>query len=88
MIITNTSFAQSRTSMMGPKAKSYKPWENKSTVAYPISQLAEPNIKEFGGKAKNKKHVFDADKAIVIQNQSKRTQLMGPKAKNHKIWED
>jgi hypothetical protein len=88
MIITGASFAQSRTNLMGPKAKNYKPWENKNTEVSPTSHLAEPSKKEFGGKAKNQKRVLHTEKVIVIQNGSKKSQLMGPKAKNYKAWED
>jgi hypothetical protein len=84
MIITGASFAQSRTNLMGPKAKNYKPWENKSTVVNTTSHLTEPSKKEFGGKAKNQKRVLHTEKVALIENNSKKSQLMGPKAKNYR----
>ena len=50
--------------------------------------LFEPNKKEFGGKAKNQKRVQYTEKVVVIQNSSKKSQLVGPKAKNYKPWEN
>lgn len=86
MIITGASFAQSRTSLMGPKAKNYKPWENK--VVNPTSHLTEPSKKEFGGKAKNQRPVLYTEEVAVTQNNFKRSQLMGPKAKNYRAGLD
>ncbi len=84
MIITGTSFAQSKTNLMGPKAKNHKPWENKNTEANTTSHLTEPSKKEFGGKAKNQRPVSSTEKVAVIHNSSKKSQLMGPKAKNYR----
>ena len=84
MIITGASFAQSRTSLMGPKAKNYKPWENKNTEASTTSHLTEPNKKEFGGKAKNKKHTLHTVDLALVQKNAKKDRLMGPKAKNYR----
>ncbi len=61
---------------MGPKYKNVK-HVGKSDP----SSEGTPKKEVFGGVLKNKKHVFDPNKAVVLPENSEDTFSTGPKAK-------
>jgi hypothetical protein len=83
-----STIAQNRNQLKGPKAKNYKPWMNKEQSNTPF---VFKNIEaKKGPKAKNDKIWSEENKnapTTAVKAGSKRNNLKGPAAKNFKHWE-
>ena len=86
MLATSMMWAQSRTSLKGPKAKHYKPWKQETT-ATPV--YTDETMEWQGPKAKNERlHKVDAIPEVQFLARTERRHLKGLKAKHYKPWQD
>ncbi|QTE23006.1 hypothetical protein [Polaribacter cellanae] len=89
ILIGFNTVAQSKKIVLGSKAKNYKYWKHKKvSTVIKLNTLKHIDLK--GSEAKNLK-IWNRKKSetkIVLAKKTKIRKLIGPKAKNHKPWQN
>jgi hypothetical protein len=88
-MVSFTAQAQSRTTLKGPAAKNYKPWED--TEKSSVRAVSYANKEDKKGPAAKNQKVWEkqsTNNEVMIVGIAPKNKLMGPAAKNRKIWEE